>query len=527
MALTKTARKKSKTAAKNTQQRRSTPSKSKGIPVKGGKAARPGKHKRTAVSTIPVWEQDPGDGNSPNGGELTMASIPKPGTGPLATYISNPKNQPEAKTYPKGTDGFRYWNLCAALARGSQYWSVLLPNVSWEVGSKLPVNMDAGNDFNANYDRTGLNFYHGTAGNITVYSGESPDVINHEQGHAVLDSFKPQLWDAASIEVAAFHESFGDMSAILCALQVSSLRSSLLTETGGILYSSSKLSRLAEQLGWAIRQIRPDLVDRDCLRNAVNEFTYSDPDSLPTRGPASTLTSEPHSFSRVFTGAFFEGLAGMFKLQKKQDEASLLQVSQDMGKILTEGIRIASVVPSFFSQVAVSMIHYAQAQFANSGYDNALKSAFVRHGIISPASALSALASRGMEFMNATAKETATSSNGELPKLRMQIAEYGLGIDNIIVHSASEPRRLDVAGAAFAMGSLTAQSADEAAKSFFEDLIKRGRIKIIGAESGSKGMFPISRVNEPQTHETHTHELRKEGRDFVLRRVRVDCCLLC
>src|SRR5215468_2672754 len=110
-----------------------------------------------------------------------------------------------------------------------------------------------------------------TAGR-TVFSGESPDVVCHELGHALLDSFKPQLFDAASIEVAAFHESFGDMSAILSALQLPSVREGVLAETGGVLRRSSRLSRLAEQLGWAIRQSVPSAVEPDCLRNAVNTF---------------------------------------------------------------------------------------------------------------------------------------------------------------------------------------------------------------------------------------------------------------
>ena len=65
---------------------------------------------------------------------------------------------------------------------------------------------------------------HGSAAGRTVFSGESPDVVCHELGHAILDSLKPQLFDAASMEVAAFHESFGDMSASLSALQLPSLR---------------------------------------------------------------------------------------------------------------------------------------------------------------------------------------------------------------------------------------------------------------------------------------------------------------
>src|SRR5262249_30524837 len=83
------------------------------------------------------------------------------------------------------------------------------------------VDLDFGVDLNAFYDREGLKFFHGSGAGRTVFSGESPDIVCHELGHALLDSFKPQLFDAASIEVAAFHESFGDMSAILSALQLS------------------------------------------------------------------------------------------------------------------------------------------------------------------------------------------------------------------------------------------------------------------------------------------------------------------
>jgi hypothetical protein len=44
-------------------------------------------------------------------------------------------------------------------------------------------------------------------------------VVCHELGHAILDALKPQLFNVASTEAGAFHEAFGDISAILCALQ--------------------------------------------------------------------------------------------------------------------------------------------------------------------------------------------------------------------------------------------------------------------------------------------------------------------
>jgi len=207
---------------------------------------------------------------------LPVIGRPQPhiSAGKLALTING--TAPPAKTYAQGTANFRYWNAADALARVVSFWSQVLPaNSTWGPGAPLKVLLDNGDDLNAYYDRNALNFFHHKSGTTTVYSGESPDVVCHECGHAILDSIKPQLFDAASAEVAAFHESFADISAILSAIQLPSVRQSVLAETSPNLYRSSRLSRLAEQLGWAIRQVRPDLVDPDCLRNAVNAFFLS------------------------------------------------------------------------------------------------------------------------------------------------------------------------------------------------------------------------------------------------------------
>src|SRR5262249_46840788 len=165
-------------------------------------------------------------------------------------------------------------------------------------------------------------------------------------------------------------------SAILSALQLPSLREGVLAETGGVLHRASRLSRLAEQLGWAIRQSGPSAGEADCLRNAGNIFFYRGPHTLPTIAPATALSSEPHSLSRVFTGAFFEGLAGMLALKDTKNEAALLEVSQDIAVILVDGIRGASVVPTFFSQVAATMLGVAATQFSAQGYEVPLRSGF-------------------------------------------------------------------------------------------------------------------------------------------------------
>jgi hypothetical protein len=201
------------------------------------------------------------------------------------------------------------------LRRAADYWaSRVPPGTHWQRGHVLPVQLNAGVELNAYYDRARLSFFRDTVQGQMIYAGESPDILCHELGHAVLDAIRPQLWDVASDEIAAFHESFGDISALLAPLQLPSLRTAVLGATGGHLYRTSRLSRIAEQLGWALRQMQPDLAAPDCLRNAVNSFFYHDPITLAPSGPDATLTSEPHSFSRVFTGGFFEALAGMLTI---------------------------------------------------------------------------------------------------------------------------------------------------------------------------------------------------------------------
>ena len=264
-----------------------------------------------ALSTdrIFAWEDDPG---APTIGAPIERPIPVAATHGLATALQIVGTAPTVGQHLLGSAGFRYWTAVEALERSAGFWATVLPGgTHWFTGTSLPVSLDGGVDLNAYYDRSELAFFHETVGGITVYSGESPDIVAHELGHAVLDAIRPQLWDAAAAEPAAFHEAFGDISAIFTALQLESLRKAVLLETEGKLYRNSRLSRVAEQLGWAIRQRHPDAVDGDSLRNAVNSFFYRDPQTLPPRAPATLLSSEPHSFARVFVGAFFEALAGM------------------------------------------------------------------------------------------------------------------------------------------------------------------------------------------------------------------------
>ncbi len=431
--------------------------------------------KKQAAKQIHSWQDDPG---SPDAAlQPVESAAPNLGTGTLPVSIDG--MAPPAALYNPGTPQFRYWAAAEALGRVTKLWSGLLPSgVRWvrTNGPSLPVALDEGEDFNAYYDRHGLHFFHGTAAGRMVYSGESPDVVCHETGHAVLDALQPQLWGAAFIEGAAFHESFGDMSALLSALQLQSVREAVLTETSGQLYRSSRLSRLAEQLGWAIRQIRPDLVDADCLRNAVNSFFYQDPHTLPPSGPASALSSEPHSFSRVFTASFLEALAGIHQAQAQHDQAALAQAANDAGTLLLAAIAACPVVPSFYSQVAAHMISADATRFGGR-YTPALKAAFVKHGILSLDSANTVAASPAGALPPQTLAAVSDEGLAPEPMIALPGERYGLS-EELLVSAPAEPKRFSVAGAGPDLGPVEPVTQDRAARSFVEDLFRRGNVAV-------------------------------------------------
>ena len=470
-----------------------------------------GRSTRT-TGNIVLWPDDPSSGSV-----LVREPAPRLATPPLSLSIPGGR-APAPRPYPLGTPEFRYWDAAGAARRGADLWASLLPaGTGWEPGATLPLFLDEGVDLNAYYDRRGLNFFHGTADGRTVYSAESPDVVCHELGHAVLDALRPQLWDAASSEVAAFHESFGDMSAILSALQVQAVRTAVLAETSGVLYRSSRLSRLAVQLGWAIRQTHPDAVDPDCLRNAVNSFFYQQPETLPPSAPASMLSSEPHSFSRVFTAVFFEGLGGMLTVAsggEPPDETELLQVSRDMCRLLVDAVLAAPVVPDYYSQIAAHLIEADQNRFAGR-YSAVLKGAFVHHGILSldAATAVSSMRAETAPARGVTGR--ATGPAAPLPRISLSAAEFGLGTRPLYVNGAGEAKRFAVASAAAAGGSLTPSSSDVAARAYVEDLLRRGRVDVgADVETARAVAHPLRRK---------THELRPQDGGLFLARLIFDC----
>jgi len=283
----------------------------------------------------------------------------------------------------------------------------------------------------------------------------------------------------------------------------------VLQETAGSIARSSRLSRLAEQLGWAIRVGAPDAVDPDCLRNAANSFSYQDPATLPRTAPASHLCREVHSFSRVFTAAALDALAGMLKAIARTDSDGLLKISQDFARILISAVRASPVVTAFYGQVAAHATAGAEKLFPGTGYSAALNAAFVKHAILSPAGMAGVAAP-----LEAAAAVTAPAARSE--PLPLDVEGYGLGVSQLFVVSPDQAPRFRLAAPRrFAAGSEPDHL--DAARSYLEDLLSSGRVRAVFPRPAGAGV----RQSDPSWR--HTHELRAEGGRVVLRRLRVNC----
>ncbi len=439
-----------------------------------------------AAKTVRVWEDDPmSEGAAPI--ERPVPTLPK-----ARMKLAFDVAQPPAGLYDLGTPEFRWWTTAESLSRAVGFWQPLLPKATtWQGGPELTVRLDAGDKLNAFYNRQTLSFFHATVKGQTVFSGDSPDVATHECGHAVLDAIRPELWSAMSHEVAAFHESFGDMSALLTGLQLPSVRDAVMAETGGILNRTSRLSRVAEQLGWAVRQRTPCAADADCLRNAVNCFFYQPPEALPVLGPAALLSSEPHSYSRVFTAAFLLTLTGMVITIGPPSSAVLSEASQDAGRLLVAAVRAAPIAPNYMSQVAAAFVA-ADKQLFDGKYLDAIANGFIGKGLLTE-SAVQAASSPPAVSLMATGSAAATRNGLSV----ITLAGQDFGLDRpIVCEAATEAQQFAVAAVANDGGPARAPSAEATARGFLRELLVRNRVARPGREAGDR---------------TQTHELVEDG----------------
>lgn len=245
-------------------------------------------------------------------------------------------------------------------------------SIPWSFPGRMEVRPHAGEGKTAYYSRwdQSVNFCQWDSPSLgkTVKTAESFDVASHEAGHAILDGLRPGLLSGR--ESKAFHEAFGDCSALMHALQYDSNLERILAENGGDFSKPSLITRLAEEFGSAYNKEddNPNNDDRPYYRSALNDFKYQPIDSLPSDSypptqPEEVLTSEPHSFSRIWSGAFYQMLGSIYQ-QEAGKEASLEALKTAREALSTMWGRSLDLLPSRnlkFPQVAEAMLKEARA----------------------------------------------------------------------------------------------------------------------------------------------------------------------
>jgi hypothetical protein len=174
-------------------------------------------------------------------------------------------------------------------------------NIVWKDGAPLIVRPHAFNGANAYYDpsESSLNFgfFDTPFRRSYVWTCLSHDIITHELGHAVFDTFRPLYLYSTSPDAGALHESFGDLMAMFSALSSPLLVKHLYRETQGNMRDPSLISRLAEEFGQGLFGFGTPY-----LRSALETVKYYAADYAP------------HARSVVWTGAIYEILERLVKV---------------------------------------------------------------------------------------------------------------------------------------------------------------------------------------------------------------------
>jgi hypothetical protein len=508
----------------------------------------------------------------PNSPMRIQAPRPNRPSGVAGFNVSNPVAEGQ---FAVGTTDFLFWQCREAVLATVECWESIDSQLTqWaRSGRKLEVSTDFNDpDFvgaaklNAFYDGAGLRFFIFDNGTVKTMSGISTETVSHETGHALLDTLRPELFQSTFPEVPAFHESFGDIIALLTTLSDKSIRKALLTVSAA-LDTANFVEASSEYLSDAIRKQFGNVAPSK-PRRALNKFKWALPTTLPAGAfidPPSLLSREPHSFSRVFTGCFYDVLRGIFTSMPSQNEGSLLQAAQTAGKLVIGGVRAAAETARYFRAVGRGMVLADDAQ--NGGANRQIiNKAFEDHGIMLGTNAVlsptAALAGPPPKISKKTAK-LAPSTLSDLRK-RIQAgpgARFSVNVTNLfadIVAEASHKRAIDLgqvdtrlrgavafasettlvgaSGAGAAIMSVLPepnQTYDEVC-SYVETLVKNDRIDFETGKSRGKTARVKSKDKELSTRSSrsrrskagkqpYTHALKKQGGKRVLVRLGFLC----
>jgi hypothetical protein len=317
---------------------------------------------------------------------------------------------------------------------------------------------------------------------------------------------------------------------------------------GGLLRTANFLETLAEDVAEGIRLVSPN-DPQSLARRALNTLQWEIPVNLPPAGLPAALTAEAHSFSRIFTGCFYDTVCNIFAAQPNQGEQALLAAAQTAGRLLIAGATTASEVPRFFQAVGRGMMIADES--AGGANRAAIRDGFAAHNIaigstvtLAPTSGLAGPAP-SVDSAAGTATLAPAARRDLLERIgarggRLSVTSHTLGAKTVAkavhrrdVSLGKLDRRLkDVvvsacesvfvgssADRAVVLGQLPhAQTTVDEVNQFVTTLMEHGTLGLAAAKRATR-----SKPAEPEGLSLPTHTLQKRGGKTVLNRVRFSC----
>jgi hypothetical protein len=267
---------------------------------------------------------------------------------------------------------------------------------------QLVIRPHAFNEDNAYYDSEASELQFGyvfaradAAGRLqkgaVVHTALSHDVVVHEVSHALLDGMRPLLLLPSNPDVAAFHEGFSDLVALLIRFQYRALVERALEDEAGL--GSRMLTDIARQWG------RSDGDGRAPLRRIILEA--GDPEEPVEKQNRYDPRKEEHDLGAVLVAAVFEAMSRIFNRKTRHirrlaatpqapraDVVPLLasqaqKVAADFLNILIRAVDYCPPVDITFGEFLRAMITADMVTVPEDlvGYREALVLAFRRYGV--------------------------------------------------------------------------------------------------------------------------------------------------
>ena len=219
-------------------------------------------------------------------------------------------------------------------------------DVRWprEYVQRLRIYPHAIRDANAYYDpdKTALLFGYFAAADQSqgtnypgglVFTCLSPDIVAHEMTHAILDSIHHRYMEDTNPDVAAFHEGFADIVALLQRFTFGELVEHQLYASGGRIDGHTVLGELATQFGEALEG------NRGALRSMIGRWEKNKKSGkeewVPLKPSPSDYVDnvEAHDRGAVLVATVFDAFQRIYTHRTRD----LLRIASNGTGVLPEG----------------------------------------------------------------------------------------------------------------------------------------------------------------------------------------------